>query len=196
MGYLFRDSFLYNINVFLNMRIILIISLFLISCHEEKIILHKWDTYKIKEGKHSSGTHVMPFTGNALEFDAIFDQSAIYKIEPANQTDINKLLGFSDCNSMHHENSARFGWNWTDSLNIYAYCYSSGKVNHKYITSINLNKVYRYSIYKTSSRYLFCLDGKSVWMERNNKEGSGYVLFPYFGGTELAPHDIKIKLLI
>ena len=140
----------------------------------------------------------MPFTGNTLEFDAIFDQSAIYKIEPSNQTDINKLAGFSDCNSYleHHTNSARFGWNWTDSLNIYAYCYVRGRASHKYITSVNLNKVYRYRIYKCASKYLFCLNGKSVWMERNNKEGSGYTLFPYFGGQSKSPHDIKIKLLI
>src|SRR5690606_41284654 len=53
------------------------------------------------------------------------DSSCVYKNpHPENQDDINKLYGFSDCTSLHHANSARFGWNWKDgALRIHAYCY-------------------------------------------------------------------------
>jgi hypothetical protein len=177
------------------MRYIIIVLLFF-SCHEEKMILHKWDTYVIKKGNHySSGIHVAPVTSNTFEFKAVFNESAIYQIG-ANQTDINKLLGFSERDLQHQENSARFGWNWTDSLNIYAYCYSKGVAKNKYITSISLNKVYNYKIQKLHNRYIFYLAGKTVEMERNPKDGGGYLLFPYFGGDSPAPHNVTIKLLI
>jgi hypothetical protein len=175
------------------MKYLLLILLF--SCHEEKMILHKWDEYVIKKGHHSSGTHAAPFTANTLEFKAVFNESAKYEIG-ANQSDINKLLGFSDCYTQHHENSARFGWNWNDSLNIYAYCYCRGEVKNKYITSIKLNKIYHYRIDKFHNRYIFYLAGKTVEMERNPEDGGGYLLFPYFGGQNSAPHNVTIKLLI
>jgi hypothetical protein len=48
-----------------------------------------------------------------LEFRFKMDESAIYRSGTwANQQDINKLTGFSSCGHFHHQNSARFGWNW------------------------------------------------------------------------------------
>jgi hypothetical protein len=177
------------------MKYLFIISLFLFSCHEEKLILHKWDTYVIKEGEQESGTHMLSFNKSTLEFDAIFDSSAIYRTsDPVNQTDVNKLFGFSDCNSGHQENSARFGWSWNDSLNIYAYCYSEGKAKHKYITSVKVGTVNRYMIRIEKNKYRFLLAGKEVEMERGCTEGFKYLLFPYFGGSEKSPQKITIKL--
>ena len=167
------------------------------SCHEERLIFEKWDTYTIKKGNHFSGLHILRFAHNTLKFDAVFDSSCIYKTDdPNNQSDINKLFGFSDCGSInHHENSARFGWNWYNGrLNIYAYCYSGGTVKNKLITSVELNKEYEYRIYKQDYKYIFEINGKSVEMDRHCNEGNGNLLYFYFGGNSVPDHDVSIKI--
>ena len=44
--------------------------------------------------------------------------------------------------------------------------------------------------------YLFIVDGISVIMDRSNKCNRGvyYMLYPYFGGDEKAPHEIDITI--
>src|SRR5688500_5843243 len=61
-----------------------------------------------------------------MRFIALFDSSCIYtSSNPKNVFDINKLYGFSDCGSLHHENSARVGWLWNGkAIELHAYCYS------------------------------------------------------------------------
>lgn len=178
------------------MKYLFIISLLLFSCHEEKLFLHGWDTYEIKKDRHySSSGHFDSFSGQKMSFDAIFDNSSIYKTaDPKNQTDINKLFGFSDCTTGHHENSARFGWSWNDSLSIYAYCYVGGSVSHKFITSVKIDSIYRYIIKIEPHKYRFLIAGKEVEMERGCDEGFKYLLFPYFGGSSVSPQNITIKL--
>ncbi|UII26213.1 hypothetical protein LVD15_23400 [Fulvivirga maritima] len=84
--------------------------------------------YTIRAGSHSSNPMPEGFSDDELVFTALFDSSAVYKTEAeANQADINKLMGFSDCGAHHHENSARFGWRWyNDELQVFAYCYVDG----------------------------------------------------------------------
>jgi hypothetical protein len=175
---------------------IFFITIILFSCHETNMILEKWDTYKIKKGKNSSGFHVMQFTDNRLQFQAIFNNSAIYStVDSNNQADINKLFGFSEELDGHHENSARYGWNWDNNkLNIYAYCYANGVVENKFICSIKTDSSYNYEIFKTNTNYIFVFNGNQIIMDRGDNLGVGYLLFPYFGGTEKAPHDITIKI--
>jgi len=50
------------------------------------------------------------------------------------------------------------------------------------------------SIKVDSNKYIFSLNKKEVIMPRESTTtvGEGYKLFPYFGGDELAPHDISI----
>lgn len=173
------------------------------SCKKElddMFNLHSWIKYTIKQGNHHSTRQVATFEGSELRFLAEFNGSAIYNLASAtNQTDINKLYGFSDCNDGHHKNSARFGWNWDNKnyrLKIYAYCYNNGQFQHKFIKSIELNTQYEYKIKISDSQYIFTLDGETTYMPRgcSNKGGIKYNLFPYFGGNEAAPHDITIKI--
>ncbi|HEY9117446.1 MAG TPA: hypothetical protein VIN11_06450, partial [Roseivirga sp.] len=118
---------------------------------------------------------------------------------PRNQMDINKLFGFSDCNSLHHQNSIRFGWNWNgEAIDIYGYHYLDGKLNWKYLGTVEINKVYRYNIYLFEDLIEMEIEGitaNKVQFNRHNlicEIGYYYQLFPYFGGDETAPHDINI----
>jgi hypothetical protein len=114
----------------------------------------------------------------------------------ANQADINKLYGVSDCGTEHHTNSARFGWRWLNGqLEIHAYTYQNKKRNTAYIGTVALGKPSIFEIKIEDNRYTFSLNDKKVVMERNcTGTGEGYQLYPYFGGDEVAPHDITISI--
>lgn len=133
-----------------------------------------------------------------------FDNSAIYStVDPLNQADINKLYGFADCVSFttlytiapHHINSARFGWSWyKNALRIYAYWYSDSQRLYKELQTVDIGKTYTAGIKLVPNGYEFTIDNKKDTVPRtcNSPTISGYKLFPFFGGTELAPHDIHI----
>ena len=156
-------------------------------------------TYDIRQGQHepeNNGQSI--FTSSSLRFQTIFDSTCIYNtISPENQFDINKLAGFSDCSSAHHENSARFGWNWMENaLHIYAYVYAGGKRSDQHLGTVELGKSNSYRIAIVGNTYVFTLNGIDTVMPRQCSGGVGvaYKLFPYFGGDEVAPHDMRIKI--
>ena len=131
-----------------------------------------------------------------MKFVVKFDSSAVYQTRLAeNQYDINKLYGFSDNNSDHHQYSARFGWRWSgNALRLFAYIYNEGAVLSKELAIVDIGKEISCSIQVTSSSYLFTVNGITVRMPRmaTTPQGKGYQLYPYFGGDESAPHDIHI----
>ncbi|PIB34738.1 hypothetical protein BFP72_04610 [Reichenbachiella sp. 5M10] len=178
---------------------IFVLLLFSVGCEQEWV--EPYQTYTIKKGEHWSTYKQSSLLSDQLNFTVVFDESAMYKCEVAeNQYDINKLLGFSDCNSMHHENSARFGWCWTnDQLEIHAYCYVDGERKTELIGAVRLNEPSNYSLEVTESQYIFKLDQyPSVSIDRGRvcNVGVYYMLYPYFGGNEKAPQDISIQLRI
>ena len=138
------------------------------------------------------------FRGPALKFAAIFDSTAIYQTKnPINQADINKLYGVSDGNTHHQENSARFGWNWNGKeIQVHAYCYAGGIRENKLIGISDIGKPHTYSIKADKKRYIFQFDNKIEYMNRVITDSvlNGYSLYPYFGGDETAPHNIRIYL--
>jgi hypothetical protein len=155
-------------------------------------------TYIIPKGSHYATEN--PYTavgGNSLAFDVIFDSSSMYAtISPENQADINKLYGFADCGTTHQVNSARFGWNWQDNqLRLYAYCYVNNERISKYLGNIPLNAVQHCRITAGANTYTFELNGVTTTLNRHcNSAIAGYKLYPYFGGDETAPHEVKIKV--
>lgn len=158
----------------------------------------EYTTYLIRKGQHSTtSSSFKSLRTKSLVFDAIFDNSAIYtSIDPVNQADINKLYGLADCGTEHQTNSARFGWRWfNNSLQLFAYVYYNRIRASEYITTIDLNKAYRYELVLDGYNYIFRVNGQEVIMPRGcSGTGLGYQLYPYFGGDEVAPHDITIKI--
>src|SRR5215217_5037468 len=95
--------------------------------------------YHIKSGEHSVSNNVYkPVEVTQMAFAVQFDSGAVYTTKaPVNQYDINKLYGFADNGSDHHQYSARFGWAWNEgALRLYAYVYNAGKVASKELGSI------------------------------------------------------------
>lgn len=155
--------------------------------------------YIIKEGEHESNRTPKSFNNNVMSFAAKFDKSAVYQTQiEENQADINKLMGFSDCNDHHQTNSARFGWRWyNNQLEIHAYCYVNGDRVIQYITSVPLDKMNDYQIEIIDNKYIFTVNNTArveVNKNANCSGGINYMLFPYFGGDETAPHDISVTV--
>jgi hypothetical protein len=158
--------------------------------------------FVVKKGQHYSTPRLAEMLqSNRLRFSARFNETAIYDFgDQALQTNKNKLLGFSDCNSMHHENSARFGWQWFNNrLEIYAYCYVGGQRTEEFVGVVGLNEDNTYEIELTEDAYIFYLNNEritSIGRTTDCNSGAYYLLYPYFGGSEPAPQDVRIDISI
>jgi hypothetical protein len=177
----------------------LILLLPLVSCDLHLELSQPDDVFIIPEGQHSSTSFFRGFDGNSMTFEAKFNQTAVYKtVDPANQADINKLMGFSACGSFHHENSARFGWRWyNNELEILAYAYINGVRVHKLITSVPLDTYVTYEITRKTNGYYFKVGETTIQIMAAANECAGsedYILWPYFGGDETAPHKVEIYI--
>jgi len=169
------------------------------SCEEEADLSRD---FIIRESEHyASPRIVQSLQSNTLSFSAKFNETAMYQFDNAGfQDSKNKLLGFSDCNSLHHENSARFAWQWyKDQLEIYAYCYVNGERTEKFIGVVKLHEINRYQLKVTDENYVFQLNNQEpISLKRGTAcdKGIYYMLWPYFGGSIPAPHDVHISLKI
>lgn len=155
--------------------------------------------YIIGRGGHYSNRN--PATAvnyRSQRFIARFDSSVLYTTtNPTNQYDVNKLYGFSDNNEHHHRNSARFGWRWSDSaLRIFAYVYNDGARLTREIGAITIGTAHHFEIEVSDNSYVFSLNEIKMIMPRTSRTntGTGYKLYPYFGGDEVAPHDVLILI--
>ncbi len=154
--------------------------------------------YTILQGQHSCDKSVLKTVKVAsMNFVAKFDNSAIYQsVDPVNQYDINKLYGFSE-GLNHQYNSARIGWAYNDkALRLYAYAYNKGVRESQEITTVSTGTEISCSISLSGYFYIFTVDNVSVTLPRANSttSASGYQLYPYFGGDEVAPQNIYISI--
>lgn len=137
--------------------------------------------YLIKKGKHYSFRFpFLVWNKKRMEVKFRFDDSAVYQIDSKNQSDWNKIFGFS--RGFHHRNSIRLAWRWNQKISkveIAEYRYTDGIRSYsKPILAINPNETHtlEISIGNPSSFKL------------------GYILYPYFGGNIVTPHDISVQV--
>ena len=153
-----------------------------LSC--TKIDDNGFKVYKIKKNKHRS-TFKIQHTKNTSK-------------DPINQFDVNKIWGVSDCGTTHSKNSIRFGWRWDldqEQVEILMYRRLLGEFDFKSLGYVNLGDINYISLNITDSHYYMYLNGIMDSMSRCCDEPKRrYFLYPYFGGTEKAPHDITIKI--
>lgn len=162
-----------------------------------KVDENGFKTYIIKKNRHRSGIQVKRDYRDKIEFEVIFDESAIYTSKDSvNQLDINKLYGVSDCGEHHLTSSIRIGWRWVnDSLELHWFKHENGQFSFDKIKSIELNQSISCCIELTEDKYIISVDGVTKETTRPcGQTYKRYYLYPYFGGDETAPHDITIKL--
>ena len=153
--------------------------------------------YTIKSGQHYADRNVYKKVNiPEMKFRVRFDSSALYQsLTNENQYDINKLYGFADNNATHHQYSARIGWRWSDNaLRLFGYVYNNEIVSAEEITTVGINKEIECSIKAVGNEYIFSVNEVQLKMHRESKTlaAEGYQLYPYFGGDETAPHDVRI----
>jgi hypothetical protein len=165
----------------------------------EKVDGDKYNVYRIIKGAHySKGPKLkLPTYKDSFTFKVVFDNSAKYTtVDPVNQYDVNKLIGFTDCGGMAiHKNSARLGWNWDHGqLHLYAYTYANKVRAFEKIGDIPIGKAFEAGIRISGDHYVFTYNGKETKMARGcSKSGSFKTWsYPYFGGDETAPQETKI----
>ncbi len=167
----------------------------LVGCR--KIDSDGYRTFTIKEGNHRSGYRYKSNYDNNIKFKVIFDESAIYRTkDPLNQADVNKLYGVSDCGKSHMEYSIRFGWRYYGgSLQILWFKHEAGEFTFGIITSVEINKSHTCTLDIFEDEYIMSVNNISTVISRAcPNDYKRYYLYPYFGGDEVAPHTIKIKI--
>lgn len=150
-----------------------------------------------KDSNYADKSSYKIFKYDSLKFIAHFDSSAIYKTkDPFNQYDINKLYGFSDNKTFHQFYSARFGWRWSDdSLRLFGYCYNNSVRSFLELSVIHINEFDTCCITIQNGSYIFRVNGiqkGKIIRTATADKPYGYKLYPYFGGSEPAPHAIYI----
>lgn len=96
----------------------------------------------------------------------------------------------------HSDNSARVGWRYLNNkLEIMAYTHYNGTLQFEKICDAEPNVEYVCQINYISNKYHFNVGGNVVELPRlKDINKKNYLLYPYFGGNEVALHDIQIKI--
>lgn len=161
----------------------------------------------IKAGTHSSIRMPKLLGPEDIKYSVKFTESCRYFIRE-DQSDINKLFGIGYF--PHHKyHSARFGWRYDISsgkIEVLGYVRVDGKKSWKSLGLYYIGKTYEFSLRRPNphkkwycNEHVFCSympnwdDFRTITMVSNPKP-KGYLLGPYFGGNQKAPHDIIIEM--
>ena len=178
--------------------------LFLNSCSKKDDSGYR--VYTIDKGNHYSDGPIDKLFGNdnkstLWEWEVIFDSSCIYSesdlVNSSNYLDVNKLIGFSDCDRHHSQYSCRVGWRASgDSIELLIYKRDDNNISFKSLEKVYTDQVVNITLEFKDSIYISCIDGNCDALERPCTDwvGRKYSLFPFFGGQETAPHEMKIRI--
>lgn len=155
--------------------------------------------YLIKKGKHYSNWFNFPLfiTRRSIKFQFMIDSSAHYTLNNEDDYDWNKLFGLS--NSWNaHESSARLCWRRLneEQFQICLYTYDNGIKTISKEMTLDYNTYYGARIIVSSNNFYLLFKDSSIILPRKSERLFPFklILKPYFGGTSVAPHDIKIKI--
>lgn len=186
------------------MKKLLIILTILSSCVDPGFEGCDFKTFTIKKGTHRDyaaniGIQNSGDISNPFNFEAIFVSGAIYSFNDQDSLDINKLLGFIECNINPRTNSARFGWRSKgDSIEIVTYVYNNGirvPDSEQILGYTYEGVVDNYCISYTDTTYIFNFNGVEKTETRTPQCLVPDILSgPYFGGNRTSPHKVKIQI--
>ena len=183
---------------------VLLILLVLIGCSKEDE--NGYRVYTIDRGNHYSDGPIDKLFGNdnkadSWEWEVIFESSCIYLesdlLNPSNYLDVNKLIGFSDCDRHHSQYSCRVGWRASgDSIELLIYKRDDNNIEFKSLKKVYPDQIVNVTLDFKDTTYISCIDGICDTLIRPCPDWSGrkYSLFPFFGGQETAPHKMKIRI--
>ena len=188
--------------------ILLGISLLMSGCIPDFLVSNP-DWVVIEAGDHES----LPkrkvgvlFSPTEVSATVTFDSSCIYDIGKVDDQDWNKVIGLGFVGSKdqdvtvgtppHQIDGARIGWRWNPlrgRIDLGAYTYVEGKRIDFKIAETALNTPTRLTIKIDYDRKLYqILGGKPIPFTHNKT--FGYKTGLYFGGSQPAPHRIRVKI--
>lgn len=156
----------------------------------------------IKKGTHAPFRLPKFLMGeHRLAANIIFTSSCRYDIGLADQADINKLFGIGYF-PFHHKNSVRFGWRYIidkDVIEIMAYWYVDGERKWEHVCYCSIDKEYMFMLVMNDKGHVLLVYDENTQLGNFTITGVkktliAYLLRLYFGGNQVAPHDIKVKM--
>lgn len=138
---------------------------------------------------------------NQFNYQIKFDINCLYNLNPIDNWDINKLIGFST-HINHHQQSCRLGWRCLDQENIelVTYCYDEGfRLPEEVISRVKPGEEFNITLQNNREDWVFVYHNKKevkVLTIKKSKPGSSlkYLLFPFFGGNNKSPQKMTITL--
>jgi hypothetical protein len=160
--------------------------------------------FRIPHGKHRARPVRIGlwWRRTVFEWKVTFTDDCRYDLGVPDQLDINKLVGIGYLPG-HHKHSARFGWRYwigSDNIELLAYCYVNGRRVTEHIGYCRIGETYRIGLIAAHGHYFFTLDdndGNAIGeadVLHGNKGRLQYRLGTYFGGNQVSPRDMHIKL--
>lgn len=166
--------------------------------------------YIIKKGRHYSKRGIRLHWGKIYgKYLFNFDKTCLYEKRDDGDFDLNKLLGWSY--GWHQKNSIRIGWRpgavagfaEAGKIELFFYMYNKGHRLSGQLAEVSAERWYIMEIevlefYKVAAFTLRTADGGLICKTSETFVVPGFVpgyeLYPYFGGNNTAPHDMKIEL--
>ena len=180
-------------------KLTLLLSLLLFSsCKKQK---PKEFTFKIKKSNHQSSLSsklLLSKTAYSIEADFLFTESCEYDIG-TDQSDWNKLIGFNHGTFSHHKNnSSRVGWRWDLTNSNYELGYYVKKDGERItgvLDKVKSNEWFHVKVYKGlhNKVNIKVNNHRYQYKKSTDEDLTNYILWPYFGGNEEAPHDMTVK---
>lgn len=162
----------------------------------------RWIEYTTYEGQHGSVPKIINRVNSVdsiltLEFQFCFPDSTFAYDIGEEQSDWNKLFGVVPFFNYIHNNSYRFVWRYLNGeLQIGYYSY----VNSPYVIKglmgvIETGRVYDAKIIVTPGRIIYSLNDETIELEQKAEVfTTWHIATPWFGGSEVAPHDVNISI--
>lgn len=184
------------------------VSLFLSGCVPD-FLLSDSDWVVIEAGEHEPnpkrkvGLLISP---HEISATVTFDSSCIYDIGTADADDWNKVIGLGFVGSKdqsldgvppHQVDGARVGWRWNKQrgrIDLGAYIYVEGQRIDFKVAETAINTPTKLTIKIDYDRKVYqVLGGQTVPFTHD--KSFAYNTGLYFGGNQVAPHRIRVKIV-
>lgn len=182
----------------------LIATLIVIDLIVSKLI-KRWHAHIIAKGKHYDDLMTTLFrllltTRDHLQFSVLFCEGFDYQLQGPDQQDVNKLYGFGWGWRGPSYNSTRIGWRWDDKQQKIELLLFTQYKRQMQIGSLGFIEPHQevnlqlYAIANVIAAYLD-YEGKTTLVTHeiaDHVPQLKYRCFPYFGGNQPAPEQVKI----
>jgi len=132
-----------------------------------------------------------------LKYRFMFTDSCLYEIDELDQPDVNKLFGIGYFPG-HKIHSVRVGWRYdlhpNSVIELMAYWRMYGRFQFKILGYVPLNEWINMEILQGEGNHIINVQGMTPAIVSIPPQPVGYLLRPYFGGNQTAPHDMTIHM--